>query len=66
MYANLAMIKAQSLIGSLKMVSHEKHINPSNEWKGKSCPEEHCGNLINDKGLDVLIALRDLTGSIHS
>lgn len=62
MYAYLNVIKAQSLIGSFKMVSHEKDINPSNEREGKSCPEDHCGNLIDDNWLDVLIALRDLTG----
>lgn len=61
-YECMQMIKAQCLIGSLKMVSSEKYINPSNEREGKSCPEEHCGNLIDDKWLDMLIALQDQTG----
>lgn len=65
MYANLTMIKAQSLTGSLKMVSSEKCINLSNEHEEKSCPEEHCGNLIDDKRLAVLIALRELTEYIR-
>lgn len=56
------MIKAQSLTGSLKKKKYKKYINPCNEWEGKSCPEQHSGNLMDDKWLAVLIALRDLTG----
>lgn len=57
------MLKAQSLIVGVKMVFHEQYIKPSNEWKGKSCPEEHSGNLTDDKAGCANCPLR--AGSIN-